>query len=454
MLRSLQLRLILMYFTSMLCVIAVLSAGIVYVEIGSLQDDAGATIDSSFAHALALFNERVREGSPLSAAAPYAWSHSAQPMYTMLVYDYDPKGRIRLVYRGTPEFRGFFDLALFNYVAKAGLFRSAATTTSAVYFGITYVYVKAQLTQTLVRLIPFQLVAIAIAACLSWLMARRATSPLHDLTADLNSFGRGDLVTKELSTFRDEEISALYASYNDAVESARRALSDRAAANENMRTFISDAGHELKTPLTIIMGYIDALTEGLVSRAEDRQRILNRTLAECRRMRGTIGKLISLARLEQEEANIGTVDVAAVARDVGESMRALAPQLKIETPRNGDATAVGNTDEIREAIVVVVDNAIKYGNGCPIDIIVSRNAGVVAVEIADSGPGMSAEERTRAFDRFYRGSAANSVAGTGLGLAVAKRAVERANGTITLNSELGRGTAVTFYLRGSTGETA
>ncbi len=314
--------------------------------------------------------------------------------------------------------------------------------------GSAYAAPNGALLITLLRLLPFLLVATAIAGTLSWFIARQATLPLREITADLKSFGRGDLVAKDPSERRDVEMDALYCSYNEAVQNAKTTLSERAAANENMRTFIADAGHELKTPLTIIMGYIDALSEGLVSDDEDRQQVLAKTLAECRRMRGAIGKLISLARLEQEEPNVGTVDLAAVVRDVAESMRAIAPQLTIETPMNGAAIAVGNRDEIREAIVVVVDNAVKYGGGSPVDITVSRNADVVAVEIADSGPGMGAEERARAFDRFYRGNAAANVAGTGLGLAVAKRAVERANGTITLNSEVGRGTAVTFYLRG------
>lgn len=445
--RSLTLRLTLMCFTAMLCVILALTAGIVYVELNSSRDDAKATIDPVFAHVVALLNAELREGKTISAAAPSAWDRAGRPEMYMLVA-YDASSGVRPAYVSAPTPTSLLNDVPYNYVVPDGLYRKANLPHGNVFLYVSNLYIHTTLLKALVRLLPFQLVAIAIAAGLSWFIAQRATMPLRDLAADLKSFGRGDLIARDLSGSRDVEMTGLYSSYNDAVENARKALSERAAANENMRIFISDAGHELKTPLTIIMGYIDALAEGLVSRAEDRQQILSKTLTECRRMRGNIGKLISLARLDQEEPNIGTVDVAAIVRDVGDSMRALASQLTIEAPTNGAAIAVGNAEEIREAIVVVVDNAIKYGNGCPIDISVSRNADVVAVKIADSGPGMSAEERVRAFDRFYRGSAAASVIGTGLGLAVAKRAVERANGTITLNSEVGRGTAVTFYLRG------
>ena len=447
MVRSLKVRLMLMYLAAMLCVIVMVTVGVIYIQLNALRDDARATIDPVGSRVVALMEDELRNGKPISVASSSAWARAGRPnMYQIGVFQAHVAQR---VYRSESA-PSYLQITLFNFVSDID--RNIDVPGGAVYFDVSYSYIDAALRRALARLVPFQLIAIAIGAGLSWFVAQRATEPLRHLAADLKSFGRGDLVAKDPSSSRDVEMTSLYSSYNDAVENAKRALSERAAANENMRTFISDAGHELKTPLTIIMGYIDALAEGLVSRAEDRQNILNKTLTECRRMRGTIGKLLSLARLDQEETHIGTVDVAALARDVGESMRALATQLTVDAPANGAAIAIGNPDEIREAMVVAVDNAIKYGQGCPVDITVNTNANVVAVEIADSGPGMSPQERERAFDRFYRGSAGASVAGTGLGLAVAKRAVERANGTITLKSELGRGTAVTFYLRAPSGE--
>jgi len=451
MIRSLTLRLMLMYLAAMLCLILALTAGAVLVALNALRDDVEATMDPVFAYDISLTNGELKKGKTVSAATHFAWDRMGLPeMFQVVAYD-TTNGMV-LAYHSGPITTSFFQSTLYNYVTTNDLYRKANIPHGYIYFDMRNEYPKVVFFRLLAWLLPFQLFAITMGATLSWFIAQRATLPFRELAADLKAFGRGDLVAKDPLASRDVEMAGLYSSYNDAVERAKKALSERAAANENMRTFISDAGHELKTPLTIIMGYVDALAEGLVTHAQDRQQILSKTLTECRRMRGTIGRLISLARLEQEEPNIGTVDVAAVARDVGESMRALAPQLTIEVPKNGEAIAVGSSDEIREAIVVVVDNAVKYGNGCPIDVIVSTNADVVAVEIADSGPGMGPEERQRAFDRFYRGSAATSVAGTGLGLAVAKRAVERANGTITLNSELGRGTTVTFYLRSVPGE--
>jgi signal transduction histidine kinase len=135
-----------------------------------------------------------------------------------------------------------------------------------------------------------------------------------------------------------------------------------------------------------------------------------------------------------------------MAREVTESLRALAPHIHLELPDSDEAMARGNEDELREALVNVIDNARKYAPGSPVDVRVSKAANVVVLEVVDAGPGMSAADQVRAFERFQRGSANPDVEGSGLGLAIAKRAVERAGGQITLGSALGSGTTVTMYL--------
>ena len=223
-------------------------------------------------------------------------------------------------------------------------------------------------------------------------------------------------------------------------------LDDREVAAENVRTFISDASHELKTPLTIVMGYIGAIAEGVVTNREDESRVLAKTLAECRHMRDTIGKLISLARLDREPVDAAPVDVVALTREAAETMKTLAPELHVQVPGGGPTLALGNAAELREALICVIDNAVKYAPNSPIDVHVARSGDVVVIEVADAGPGMGAQDREHAFERFRRGEANTEIEGSGLGLAIAKRAAERANGRIALSSELGRGTTVKFYL--------
>jgi two-component system OmpR family sensor kinase len=197
----------------------------------------------------------------------------------------------------------------------------------------------------------------------------------------------------------------------------------------------------------MIMGYVDAIAEGLVAGPLDARRILKKSLSECRRMRGTIEKLILLDRLDGNDPALGTVDVAVLALTIAESMKPLAPSLQVDVPSNGIKAMVGADEtELRQAIVNIVDNSVKYAPGSPIDVRVSTAGDIVIVEVVDAGPGMPAGDRERVFERFHRGSNRGDAEGSGLGLAIAKRAVERAGGKITLSSDLGRGTAVRLYL--------
>ena len=209
---------------------------------------------------------------------------------------------------------------------------------------------------------------------------------------------------------------------------------------------VADTCHELKTPLTIVMGYLDAIASGLVTDPQNAHRILAQTRAECRRMGNTIAKLAALARLDGRTEAVESFDAATLVREVVDSMRALSPDVHTNVSVDGNAFVSANRDELREAIVIAVDNALKYAPGEPVDVRVALNSADVTIEISDTGPGMSPDDLERAFERFYRGSAHRFLEGSGLGLAIAKRAVERAGGRIALLSKLGHGTTVKITL--------
>ena len=244
------------------------------------------------------------------------------------------------------------------------------------------------------------------------------------------------------------ELPAISAAYNAFAQNLERAVAERERTAENIRNFVADAGHELKTPLTVIIGYLDTLVAGLVTDPQDMHRVLEKTLGQCRRMRTTIERLTLLARLDRyEPLEDGAIDVAALVLEVAESMRALVPNLNVEVPKD-ERLARAFIDEagLREAIINVIDNARKYAPQSPVEVHVSAPSDCVLVEISDEGPGMTRADLAHAFERFHRGSTSTNVEGSGLGLAIAKRAIERANGRVTLTSRPGQGTTVAFYL--------
>jgi len=239
----------------------------------------------------------------------------------------------------------------------------------------------------------------------------------------------------------------LFSAYNSAAATTAAAVLDRQRLEANMRQFVADAGHELRTPLTVIMGYIDVLHRGAIAEQALARRILDTMHDEGERMRGLIAKLLQLARLENVETrNAERVDVAELGRKVVEAARPLANGSVLTIAAAGSVCAFADETELREAIFNIIDNALKYAAGSRIQTSVSSDNGHAVITVEDNGPGMAEDERAHAFERFFRGGSNRDIPGSGLGLAIAKRTVERAHGTITLDSTPQQGTRVTIRL--------
>jgi two-component system sensor histidine kinase KdpD len=133
--------------------------------------------------------------------------------------------------------------------------------------------------------------------------------------------------------------------------------------------------------------------------------------------------------------------------EIVDARRLLHPGLRFVLDCAVDATVIGNETEIHEALANVIDNAIKYAPGSPIRIATRASDSGVDVTIADEGPGIHPDDRAGIFDRFYRGVTRGDVEGSGLGLAIAKRAVERAGGTLVLAGTSPAGTTFALHLR-------
>jgi two-component system OmpR family sensor kinase len=257
----------------------------------------------------------------------------------------------------------------------------------------------------------------------------------------------GDFAPEPLLS-RESDLRDLTAAYNEVAHRLTIATAERERNELQMRQFIADAGHELRTPLTIVMGYLEVLQQGLVRDPVGIARIHETMLGESRRMRASIDKLILLARLERPAApRAESVDVAQVVRRAVQSLEPLAGSGRIVLNAPADSSSVDADEaELYEAVKNVVENAIRYAPDSSISVDVVCSADSVEVVVGDRGPGMEEQDVEHAFDRFYRGTSRSNGEGSGLGLAIAKRAAERAGGTIVLRSRLGEGTRVTLAL--------
>ena len=288
----------------------------------------------------------------------------------------------------------------------------------------------------------------------AWLLGRtiagQALRPLEETTASLNRFGAGDFTPRPVHSSQRNEIGALVAAYNSAAAQVSAAFEERRAAEAQMRQFVADAGHELRTPLTVVMGFLDVLMRRAGQQSPGTARIYDTMLAESRRMRALIDKLIVLARLEHPYVDARereTFDLADVARRAVGPYATLGSGAHVGLDATPDALVAGDENELYDALVNLVENALKYAPGAPVDVRVRTDDGAAFVDVIDGGPGIPADEQAHIFDRFYRGRGREAeTEGFGLGLAIAKRAVERAGGQIEVSTAVGHGSRFTIRL--------
>jgi signal transduction histidine kinase len=304
------------------------------------------------------------------------------------------------------------------------------------------------------NLIPYWWIIFGIAVIsvvVSWLVgrlfARQALMPMNEVTGSLRALAEGDYTQRRFVTVSGDEIATLTEAYNDAAASVAAAMDERRSTEARMRQFVSDAGHELRTPLTVIAGYIDVLRRGAIEEPNVARQILSTMAIEKEHMRGLIDRLMRLARMDAETPpQLVAIDVGTMLRDQCQAAKRLDEQREIDYRVDGAGEIVADKAELSEALWNVVENALKYAPGAPVHLRARRENGSTVLSVSDEGPGMSEAERVHAFERFYRGDARGEIPGTGLGLAIAKRAVERAGGTIDIDSAPGRGTTVSIRI--------
>ncbi|HEY6485763.1 MAG TPA: HAMP domain-containing sensor histidine kinase [Candidatus Cybelea sp.] len=282
------------------------------------------------------------------------------------------------------------------------------------------------------------LIALALVIVSSALVARtltrQALRPLDDVTAALQRFASGDLTPQLIAADERQQLGALAVAYNGAIEQMERAFAARDRANTSMRQFIADAGHQLRTPLTVVQGFIAILRRGGMESAPDRDRILDTMNDQSRIMGSLIDKLILLERWENVEVagNISPIDVGRLVADLVSPIADAHPDRSFAIAAEPGVLAAIDPTELGYVVTNLTDNALKYGRG-DIDVRVCARDASAVIEVKDQGPGIPSSDAVRVFDRFYRGTQ-RDVAGSGLGLAIVKRAVERAHGRITLDS--------------------
>jgi two-component system phosphate regulon sensor histidine kinase PhoR len=219
------------------------------------------------------------------------------------------------------------------------------------------------------------------------------------------------------------------------------------------KDFVANVSHELRTPITAIKGFVETLLEGGLDDPEETRHFLTIVHRHAERLQNLVEDLLSLARLEEapeQGLEFGPIDLTQVVREAVECCAAAAgsKDIRIQVQMPESAECEGNAPLLEQAVVNLLDNAIKYSEmGGVVRVFVKEAGEGYSIEVQDFGCGIGAEHLPRIFERFYRVDAARSkkMGGTGLGLAIVKHIVQLHQGSVEVESRLGRGS--TFTLR-------
>ena len=291
------------------------------------------------------------------------------------------------------------------------------------------------------------LVVVGIA---SFAVVHRSLRPLSEVEKTAAAIAAGQLDRRVPERDPRTEVGRLSLALNgmltqiqQAVASSESSAEKARGSEDRMRRFITDASHELRTPLTTIRGFAELYRQGA---ARDVAMLLSRIESEASRMGLLVDDLLLLARLDvQRPLEHHRVDLLALASDAVHDAQAIDPKRTITMEvldGPGTPEVLGDEPRIRQVLSNLVANALQHTpTSADIIVRVGTDGDDAVLEVADKGPGMSQEDASRVFERFYRtdSSRARASGGTGLGLSIVDSLVHAHGGLVTVTTAPGEG---------------
>jgi two-component system OmpR family sensor kinase len=265
---------------------------------------------------------------------------------------------------------------------------------------------------------------------------------------------RGDLTARMPVPGDHAEVGRLADAINTMLDRIQQAFGARLRSEQKVRQFAADASHELRTPLTTIRGYAELYGQGALG-PDQLPNAMRRIDEESQRMSRLVAELLELARLDRTSSlDLTQTDLALLMQDAAADAGAVEPgrPVRLETPDR--LIVVADEPRIRQILANLMANVREHTPPeTAVTLRLAPAGGGALIEVADTGPGMRAEDATRAFDRFHRGAHhANgdaegaAEAGSGLGLSIVQAIAAAHNGHADLVSAPGRGTRVRVWL--------
>lgn len=285
---------------------------------------------------------------------------------------------------------------------------------------------------------------VAFAILAGFLLSRRALKPIDALTGTARRISGSDLSRRVEVGPADDELSRLAVTFNEMIERLQVSF-------EKQNRFVSDASHELRTPIAVIKGYADLIDQW----AKDDPQVLEESVAAIRKeangMTALVEQLLFLARgdsgkLKPRKENF---PASGLLHEVVEESSLVAPNHRFEETAADHLQIYADRKLMKQALRALVDNAVKYSpEKGTIRLAASQDGSGVKIRVTDTGIGIPENELPKIFDRFYRADEDRSreKGGSGLGLSIVKWIVDVNGGSITVESEKGEGTSVSIRL--------
>jgi len=285
------------------------------------------------------------------------------------------------------------------------------------------------------------LIGVAIALVITFLFSRRVLAPVKALTSAARQLGRGDF-SQRVQVKDKGEVGEMANTFNFMA-------SDLEQAEQLQRNMVADIAHELRTPLSNLRGYLEAVRDGVIKPDADTIRSLDEEAALLSRL------VDDLQELSLAEA--GELKLVCQAENIGELIKQTVDGLQAQATTKGLSVSVDLPDRlpavnidsprISQVLRNLLENALAHtAEGDAITVTAAQQGNWVEVSVVDTGEGIPAEGLPNIFERFYRvdKSRARTTGGSGLGLTIAKRLVEAHGGTIQAQSERGKGSRFSF----------
>lgn len=283
---------------------------------------------------------------------------------------------------------------------------------------------------------------IAIAGSLT--TASRALRPVADVTETARAIALSRGFSRRLEPIsQNDELGELARTFNEMLSSLEE-------VHRAQRRFVDNAAHELRAPLTSIIGNLDLLERAHDLPEQERTALLADVRAEAERLGRLVNELLTLARADAgQRLSRAPVDLDRIVVDVVRQARALADGIEVSIIHLSPVVVSGDADWLKQLLFILVENAVRYTPvGGKVNVALRVGEDEARVSVSDTGIGIAPNDLPHIFDRFYRADPARSrvAGGSGLGLAIAKWIAEAHDGRIEVESVVGQGSTFTVFL--------